>query len=47
MALAAGGIPSHDTFQRSFRIVRRKELIPTMTSVVRSIVNKAYQRIEG
>ena len=42
-----GGIPSHDTFQRCFMIVRREELMPTMTSVVCSIVNKAYQRIEG
>ena len=42
-----GGIPSHDTFQRCFRIVRREELFPTMTAVVCSIVNKAYQRIEG
>ena len=42
-----GGIPSHDTFQRCFRIIRREELFPTMTAVVCSIVNKAYQRIEG
>ena len=42
-----GGIPSHDTFQRCFRIVRREELFPVMTAVVCSVVNKAYQRIEG
>jgi len=42
-----GGVPSHDTFQRCFRIIDRGELFPVMTSVVCSIVNKAYQRIEG
>jgi len=42
-----GGIPSHDTFQRCFRIVDRDELFPVMAAVVCGIVNEAYRRIEG
>lgn len=41
------GVPSHDTFQRCFKIIKRDELTPVMVSVVCGIVNKAYQRAEG
>lgn len=41
------GVPSHDTFQRCFGIVKRNELTPVMVAVVCGIIEKAYQRAEG
>lgn len=42
-----GGVPSHDTFQRCFRIVKRDELFPVMTAVVAGIIDKARKGADG
>lgn len=45
--LLPAGIPSHDTFERCFKILDNDELLASMVNVVTSIVDKFYLKAEG
>src|SRR5574344_321628 len=45
--LLPAGIPSHDTIERCFKIIKISELSDLMVKIVTELCNKFYQAIEG